>query len=156
MEPCKEDKSVSEIQTPTMKTKFRKLSEANQYSPNLLETNFKLKAACRAYQARKCSQSTKLSQAINIAFQTSPSREITGPLRYLDSVPDYTNVRTSRVVRNLTDFEYPDREYEYKGVKLINREAVDIEKGVIYIGQWTEDNQRHGKGKQLWPDGSVY
>lgn len=62
-------------------------------------------------------------------------------------MPDYTNVRTSRVVRNLNDFEYPDREHEFKGVKLIDREAVDIDKGVIYIGQWTEDNQRHGKGK---------
>ena len=55
-------------------------------------------------------------------------------LRELDIVPDYTNVRTSRVVRTLVDFEYPNHDAEYANWQLIERKAVDIDNGIVYIG----------------------
>ena len=31
-----------------------------------------------------------------------------------------------------------------------------INENAIYIGEWSSDELRHGKGKQIWSDGSIY
>jgi hypothetical protein len=37
------------------------------------------------------------------------------------------------------------------------RECVEYENKAIYYGEWsTESNQRHGRGIQIWVDGSRY
>jgi hypothetical protein len=33
---------------------------------------------------------------------------------------------------------------------------VAVVNGAQYLGSWNDDGLRHGKGKQIWEDGSVY
>ena len=36
------------------------------------------------------------------------------------------------------------------------REEVTLENGAKYTGEWDENDMKSGKGRQEWPDGSIY
>ena len=40
--------------------------------------------------------------------------------------------------------------------KLISRPPYELDNGAIYIGQWSAEGLRHGRGVQNWTDGSKY
>lgn len=42
------------------------------------------------------------------------------------------------------------------GVEVEMKEALVLEGGVVYTGEWNKQNERHGRGTQVWPDGSKY
>ena len=75
--------------------------------------------------------------------------------REIDVIPDYSNPETRATEQRLGPFKYdspPDdmeRDLETKGPFELDNEA-------IYVGQWTKNGLRHGKGVQTWPDGSKY
>ena len=40
---------------------------------------------------------------------------------------------------------------------MVYRPPYRLQNGAIYVGQWNSDNNdREGKGRQVWPDGSTY
>ncbi|OMJ81519.1 hypothetical protein SteCoe_17986 [Stentor coeruleus] len=71
----------------------------------------------------------------------------------LDKIPDYSTQAIKLIQTKLGQFIYGENSYEDS---LIKRNAVEMENGAIYTGDWNKSNQRHGKGKQIWSDGSMY
>lgn len=56
---------------------------------------------------------------------------------------------------NLEPFDYEPAP-ESDGVNTIFREGIVLDNGAEYEGEWNEDGERHGRGMQLWVDGSLY
>ena len=75
--------------------------------------------------------------------------------RPLTSVPDYSNPETRATEKKLGAFVYDVAQSESDG-KLEERGPFELDNGAIYIGQWSKDGVRHGRGVQIWPDGSKY
>ncbi|OMJ88237.1 hypothetical protein SteCoe_9900 [Stentor coeruleus] len=67
-------------------------------------------------------------------------------------IPDYSNTATKLMKTKLGPFIF--RETTAKN--LITRGPVRMENEAIYTGEWNNQNHRHGKGTQLWSDGSTY
>ena len=65
-------------------------------------------------------------------------------------IPNYLTPEGQATLQHLGPFNYQDDESS-----LVKHEPVSVEGG-IYIGQWNSQDQRHGQGKQIWPDGRVY
>ena len=70
-------------------------------------------------------------------------------------VPDYSNPETRATEQRLGPFKY-DKQPSDSDQELEDREPFELDNGAIYIGQWSKDGLRHGKGVQNWPDGSKY
>ena len=69
-------------------------------------------------------------------------------------------IRVMKIRESLPNFDYdeyqPPKE-DKKFVKLVQKEKVMLEDGHEYEGQWnTKTNMKHGKGYQIWYDGSIY
>jgi hypothetical protein len=58
------------------------------------------------------------------------------------------------IVNRLGAYQYPEVDIDM--ARLIERGPIEAENGIIYIGSWTKVGMRQARGKQLWPDGSVY
>lgn len=69
------------------------------------------------------------------------------------NVPDYSTQATRIIETKLGQFIYGELAHDEK---LIKRGPVEMENGAIFTGEWSVNNQRHGKGKQCWSDGSMY
>ena len=70
-------------------------------------------------------------------------------------VPNYSNPDTRATEQRLGPFKYeiPKEETE---TNLENRGPFELDNEAIYVGQWNKEGLRHGKGVQIWPDGSKY
>jgi hypothetical protein len=75
--------------------------------------------------------------------------------RPLTSVPDYSNPETRATEKKLGAFVYDAQPVDADG-ELEDRGPFELDNGAIYIGQWNKDGVRHGRGVQIWPDGSKY
>ena len=53
-------------------------------------------------------------------------------------------------------FNYGETPLNDVNKKRITRPPVELEKGVIYEGEWDEKGLRDGRGVQTWPNGSFY
>lgn len=42
------------------------------------------------------------------------------------------------------------------GVKVEMKGPMMLEGGIVYTGEWNRADERHGRGTQIWPDGSKY
>jgi len=119
-------------------------------------TVIKVQAAMRGYAGRKALQGVVVTQTRSapkavendFAAEQAELREIQG------EIPDYSNPATQVAAQKHGTFSFtaePD-----DGVKVMPRGAVELDNGAIYTGQWNEQSQRHGKGTQVWTDGSKY
>lgn len=96
-------------------------------------------------------------------------------IRFLEEVPPIRNPIVLALLKKLPHFSYSaHKDLIQKNLHLPTYGPVCLDQGIVYIGQWklggmigmsnmTSSNQnevingvRHGKGKQIWPDGSVY
>lgn len=72
---------------------------------------------------------------------------------------DYFSSKVETVLYNLPTFVYEDQVSEKMLVDLDQqtwkREDVVVADRAIYNGTWS-GKQRHGRGKQVWPDGQRY
>ena len=117
----------------------------------------KVQAALRGYLDRRAVKGvviTKQPQSRTAAenvYSAAPSaelREIRG------EVPDYSNPATKVAVQKYGNFAFTEAGNE--DARLIKRGPVELDNGAIYTGEWSENNQRHGSGTQVWTDGSKY
>jgi hypothetical protein len=45
----------------------------------------------------------------------------------------------------------------HNGVSIVKRGPIILGNDAVFIDEWSVlDGLRHGRGKQMWPDGSVY
>jgi hypothetical protein len=74
--------------------------------------------------------------------------------REIQQVPDYSNPDTRATEQRLGAFVY-DRPTDAER-DLEQRPPYELENGAIYMGQWSREGLRSGRGIQIWPDGSKY
>ncbi|CAG9315185.1 unnamed protein product [Blepharisma stoltei] len=114
----------------------------------------KLQAILRGYidrmllkDARIASPSFQMMSSFSPHPRTS-LHEIEG------EIPSYANASTIAACRKLGPFIY---DYSLNdGVAVFTKGPVQLENGAVYIGDWNEKFERHGKGVQIWNDGSKY
>ena len=127
----------------------------------------KLQSVLRGYLARHHSKTAYFSPILPLPSPNSPSDKpsltLSDPPKLRQEVleipcsqiPDYSSALTKSLRIRLGDFIYsspstlPD--------DLLRRGPVMItENGSVYAGEWNLQNERHGRGSQMWKDGSVY
>lgn len=69
-------------------------------------------------------------------------------------IPNYSNASTIAASRKLGAFNFEGDDND--GIARIQRGPVQLENGAVYIGEWNDTLERHGKGTQVWCDGSKY
>ena len=69
-------------------------------------------------------------------------------------VPDYSTYATKNVEHLLGNFVYSETFNDSCTTILLG--PVEMENGAIYAGEWNDCKERHGKGCQMWTDGSKY
>jgi len=126
------------------------------YKENLPKI-IKLQACYRGYTVRKnMSPELKNIRAKQHVGTSESGQQIQKPARKeISVVPDYSNPETRATEQRLGPFKY-EKPAEPETQELEDRGPFELDNGAIYIGQWSKDGLRHGKGIQTWPDGSKY
>ena len=60
-------------------------------------------------------------------------------------MPDYTNDATKKTEQQLGSFKYEENK-DLDNIELIDRGPYKLDNGAIYIGQWSKDGLRYGRG----------
>ena len=71
---------------------------------------------------------------------------------------DYDNEKVKQIREELGEFDY-DEETNHGEYPIEYRPLVELENHARYEGEWIKGkdiNTRQGKGRQIWPDGSMY
>lgn len=71
------------------------------------------------------------------------------------NIPDYSSSTIKSIRTRLGDFIYSSHDLPLS-TSLQKRGPIMIENGSIYTGDWNSSNEKHGKGSQVWKDGSLY
>jgi hypothetical protein len=71
----------------------------------------------------------------------------------LSQVPNYYNNVTQEVVHRIGPYRFAND--DPADANLPHLGPYELENSAVYIGQW-RNGLRHGRGKQIWNDGSVY
>lgn len=125
----------------------------------------KIQAAFRGSQARKMFKDEKQPPSSQRSKENKPkannkngdgyTRDIKAPAVHLMELPDYSNPQTKATESKLGIFNY-DQPPTPTSKTLIERGPYELDNGAVYVGEWTKDGLRHGKGMQVWKDGSKY
>ncbi|OMJ80441.1 hypothetical protein SteCoe_19289 [Stentor coeruleus] len=116
-----------------------------------IEYIIQLQSIIRGHLERRCRRElsrTPLNSSPFLIANRENLQELTGP------IPDYSNTATLASERKLGQFVYPSVPDD--GILKVQKNAVKLENNAIYIGEWNTKNERHGKGLQMWNDGSKY
>jgi len=73
--------------------------------------------------------------------------------KLIDKMPDITNPNTKLQLQKFGEYKYTSEVAEYKLLPYLG--PYELENNAVYYGQW-KDGLKHGKGKQIWNDGSAY
>ena len=133
-----------------------------KFSPNekdieLYKSNInkiiKLQSRGRGYLIRKKYKNKIPSNLVREEYKT-PILSV--PYKEIENVPNYLTKEVQETITKLGLFNYDPPPINVDFGKLIKRGPCEIDNQAIYDGEWTENNQRQGKGKQIWTDGSIY
>ena len=105
----------------------------------------------RGYIERRCRRELQRSPFNSSPFSVGNReniQEITG------IIPDFSNTATMTTERKIGPYVYPEEIDD--NIPKVQKNAVKLENGAIYIGEWNGKWERHGKGAQVWNDGSKY
>ncbi|CAG9332185.1 unnamed protein product [Blepharisma stoltei] len=103
----------------------------------------------RKVKERIKSQGTQVR--LNSGYTAQPRNSI---LEIHGDLPNYENTITQAISKKLEPFQY---NYDFNDpAPRVKKGPVQLDNGAIYIGEWSDRWERHGKGIQVWPDGSKY
>ncbi|OMJ65703.1 hypothetical protein SteCoe_37759 [Stentor coeruleus] len=153
----------------TYKTKTEEIKEENVLFQLDFGDIIKLQSVLRGFVQRRKTQGVLRSNILSLngntiekledkpksqnnSFDLEINRQEVRELP-LDKVPDYSTQVIKMIQMKLGQFIYGENPNEES---LLKRGSVEMENGAIYAGEWNKNNQRHGKGKQVWSDGSMY
>ena len=136
----------------------RPVQHTRGYLPPALDLTavIRIQATIRGYMSRKALKGVPVIQARSApkAAENDYAAEIAEIREIQGDIPDYSNPATTVAAQKHGNYSFTDDLDD--GVKVVSRGAVELDNGAIYSGQWNESNQRHGKGTQIWTDGSKY
>ena len=164
-DPAKEDQYGLEIQRSPETSNEARATPAGQarpvprgYLPPAIDLVhlIKVQSTLRGYLQRKAMQGVIISKQTHVrvaadniyASNSTAIKEIEG------EVPDYSNPATKVAAQKYGTFAFTEGKND--DIKVFKRGPVELDNGAIYTGEWNENNQRHGKGTQVWTDGSKY
>ena len=150
----KTDEKVSDRSKRPNKTALSP-SEQEMYKKDLPKI-LKIQACYRGYALRKKLGPEFKTKHVNRAGTNDSGQQVQKPTRKeIDVVPDYSNPETRATEQRLGPFKY-EKPQNDSARELEDRGPFELDNGAIYIGQWSKEGLRHGKGIQTWPDGSKY
>lgn len=83
----------------------------------------------------------------------SPNHSLPRNLTVLTGVvPDYSNPITIEAEKKVGPFVYDA--YFQDNMEVTAKGPIEFEDGSIYTGEWNLNEERHGKGVQIWKHGS--
>ena len=117
----------------------------------------KIQACYRSYTTRKkLGLQGRRVKPLNRGGTGESGQQVKKPVpKEMFAITDYLNPDTRATEQRLGPFKYDksatdsDRDLEKRGPFELDNEA-------IYIGQWSKDGVRYGRGIQCWSDGSKY
>jgi hypothetical protein len=118
---------------------------------------FDRKRVLAKYISSRKAEINKLEQKViekQIAQANLPNPDSKSIREIQGEIPDYSNIATREAEKKFGQFKY-DADFSDE-FQRIRRGAVELENGAIYIGEWNQKGERHGKGVQIWNDGSKY
>ena len=75
---------------------------------------------------------------------------------YEEGQQDYDNEKVQQIRNELGEFDY-DEETNHGEETVEYRAMIELENHAKYDGEWIKGQDiRQGKGRQIWPDGSMY
>lgn len=158
----KDTKSMTEIDMSKNKVPYSKQSEFKDEDNDAvidLETNIKLdhmtvvtslviQSAIRGYLTRR---DLKLEKEAQIHSHPKPE-DLYEKLDYT-----ITKLQASAVIDIENKLGYFDMSKPINdGVKVDKKQALKLDDGTIYEGEWNLENQKHGRGVEINDDGSKY
>jgi len=111
----------------------------------------KLQSYARGYITRK--KNASLLKQYRSEHQNAPGEGM--GYRPIDKIPDYSNESIRATEARIGQFKYDKQESE-SDRDLIERGPFELDNQAVYVGQWNKMGLRHGRGLQIWPDGSKY
>jgi hypothetical protein len=72
-------------------------------------------------------------------------------------MPQITNYKSLQTLKRIGDFDYDSKPDLSPAADddLITLGPYELDHKAVFEGQW-KNGLRHGKGKQIWDDGSIY
>lgn len=75
-------------------------------------------------------------------------------------MPDFSNPASRQTEEKMGPFVFDDdasnAANDAGSAELIARGPFELDNGAVYLGQWTAEGLREGKGTQVWQDGTKY
>ena len=111
----------------------------------------------RGFLARRKVKSLYGYEMTHTLFSKRPG---TVPVQMDPAVLEEQRQQVQRLRSSLKPFEYgtfPEEDQHDPAVSIVRRDMQTLADNAQYEGEWDEvENMRHGRGYQIWSDGSVY
>jgi len=133
---------ASQQHTPAVDVSYHRESEASLQDKFTLLAVLRMQAVLRGYVARR-----KARNLLRRTYQTKTDRD-----SFTVSVAQSPAIASA--IAAMGSFVYDSDLRD--GVSVSRRPPFELEKGSIYTGEWNSMGQRHGRGIQVWVDGSLY
>ena len=154
---CLKEYTTEENQLSIEKEEISKQgrTSTNQELPNFpnmkLHDLVRLQSALRGFIQRRRTREV----LIKVHSQKPPTSKPAGfKAEVLDEFTKYSNPATLAAERRCGPFAYSVIDDD--AVKVLAKAPVTLENGAVYVGEWNENNEKHGKGMQIWNDCSKY
>ena len=135
----------------------KKPQELNQ---KILKSAINIQSHIRGYLLRKKLYNQYLDLIQNLQPNNSINESNNKILLYEVDNENLENINSSSREEEITnqDMSYLFSNYPplKDGVKVLLKPSQLCENGTIYSGEWDEEGNRHGRGVQIYPDGSKY
>lgn len=119
-----------------------------------VNTIIKLQNILRGFIDRHKVKPLLLSNSTNI-FNSEHSSVVRKFLNEVEGeFPCYPNQNLTKLLNKFGEFDL-SRPLD-DGVLVSLRKPVKLENEAVYVGEWNDKLERHGRGKQNWVDGSLY
>lgn len=150
---------LKELKSTTDKNLFASADNHSQFTEHQSlvidsTTVIKLQSVLRGFMDRALMKENRfMSSSFHQAsgFNPHPRSSLN---KIQGDVPSYANASTIAASRKLGAFTYETDKND--GILISKKDPILLENGAVYIGEWNENLERHGKGVQFWIDGSKY
>lgn len=133
---------ASQQHTPAVDVSYNRDLDYSSHEKLTLLAIIRMQAVLRGYVTRR-----KARNLLRQTFQTKAAKDSF-------TVNTVRSPTIARAIETMGQFVY---DFDLRdGVSVSRRPPLELEKGALYTGEWNSMGQRHGRGIQIWADGSMY